>query len=43
MSMRMAVRMTPVAWLASEGCNEYNVRMDVRTMLAARTIANTMW
>jgi len=30
----------PVAWMASEGRNKYDVRMEVRIMLAARTLTN---
>jgi len=35
MSMRM-----PAAWMASVGRDEYDVRMEVRMMPAARIIAN---
>ena len=34
--------MMPAAWMASEGCDEYDVRMELRMIAAARTIGNKM-
>jgi len=40
--MRMVVRMMPVALMASEAGDEYDVRMEVRMLPAVRTIMNKM-